>query len=1449
MKKTFLFVFLFYFFFNTVFAQAPVANFTANVTSGCGSLIVIFQDLSTNTPTAWAWNFGDGATSTLQNPTHNYTSPGTYSVTLTASNAFGSNTIVKSSYIHVYHLPVAIFSGTPLSGCSPLNVCFNSSSTPGDAPITTYSWDFGDGGSGSTQNPCHVYSASGNYQVTLIVTDQNNCSKSLIKPNYVSVGSKPTAAFTYSNPVPCNLPATVAFTNTSTPPGYTSLWSFGDGGTSTQQHPSHNYTAAGTYNIRLIVSNNGCSDTVFHPVVISANPFNANFTSDITSGCIPLTVNFTDLSAPNASSWLWNFGDGGTSSLQHPSHIYTSPGTYTVSLTSSNTGGCSNTKTLTNYITVFALPSVSFSGSPLQACHAPQNVSFTCSIPGIISWQWNFGDGGTSSAQNPSHTYTQDGIYTVTLSITDNHGCSNSLSKINYIIISPPIVDFTATPPAGCHPLTVHFNDSTSTISYITSWTWDFGDGSPVSHLGNPIHTYIDTGNYIVSLTVTDSAGCVASGIHAVSVGMLPLADFVADDTVGCHKHTVNFTNLSNSLANSWYWDFGDGGNATEENPEHTYADTGYFDVMLVAMHNGCPDTIIMEDYIYVMPPKPMFSATPTISCTYPVMVHFTDESILPETWYWTFGDGTSSTQQNPTHTYNFPGFYDVMLRVTNSNGCRDSLTMTAYIKISELIPDFIQDKATLCQHEHVAFMSTSYTNSTITLYNWDFGDGGTGTGMVTNNTFYDQGIYSIKLKVTDQLGCQDSITKSNLITVNPLPITNFSANITHGCAPMQVQFTDNSSAIPPATLNSWFWDFGDGSTSTQKNPQHTYLQPGVYSVVLVVTDSEGCDSMLVKQNYISVSRPVASFFSDTLKCNMEPVQFVNTSTGVGLAYQWDFGDGSPVSDSVNPIHNYDVNQTTIFDVTLTVTDSNGCDSSIVHQVRISQPLPGFYSDNNIANCPPFTVFLSDSSTSDVVSWYWTFGDTASGGNNHSSLENPQHIYNTSGVFDVQLNVVNIDGCSDSLLIPNFITVNGPAGSFSYTPAYGCAPLDVLFTANSLNTTSYFWVFGDGDAALTYTNNSSHTYNDGGAYFVSLVLDDSTHNCSLTLTAADSIRVISGSASFAYSSYTPCSSSANITFTDTSHTSQPVTQWLWDFGDGHTSTQQNPTHLYNTNGTFDVTLTIWVDSCSYTVTYFGIITVFIPPLITFDISGISTCTPPLISQFIVDDETVTDSVINWHWDFGDGTSGTGKNPTHPYSTTGNFTITLTTTFLNGCTYSYTNTFHVQVYNYPIAGFYTDTNNVLSDDYISFFDLSTGVDLHWNWYFGDGGISSSQNPVYSYSESDTYDVMLIVATPNGCADTAIGQITILDDVTIPNVFTPNGDGYNDLFEVITRGFSEYNMNVYNRWGKIVFHSTSPDIFWDGKLNGQNATEGTYYYVLILKNQVRKKELSGVITLIR
>jgi len=338
----------------------PTAAFNATPTSCCAPLEVNFTDQSTGNPTSWAWDFGDGNTSTDQHPSHTYNDPGIYTVSLNVTNACGWDDETKENYITVGGLPTADFEADKISCCAPLSVNFTDLSDPNNKEITSWAWDFGDGNTSTDQHPSHTYNDPGIYTVSLNVT--NACGwDDETKENYITVGGLPTADFE-ADKISCCAPLSVNFTDLSDPNNkeITSwAWDFGDGNTSTDQHPSHTYNDPGIYTVSLNVTN-ACGwdvETKENYITVGGLP-SADFNATPTNGCAPLRVNFTDLSDGNGKeiiSWSWDFGDGGTSTSQNPSHTYTDPGTYTVSLNVSN--GCgSDTEAKENYITARDCP-------------------------------------------------------------------------------------------------------------------------------------------------------------------------------------------------------------------------------------------------------------------------------------------------------------------------------------------------------------------------------------------------------------------------------------------------------------------------------------------------------------------------------------------------------------------------------------------------------------------------------------------------------------------------------------------------------------------------------------------------------------------------------------------------------------------------------------------------------------------------------------------------------------------------------------------------------------------------------------------------------------------------------------------------------------------------------------------------------------------------------------
>ncbi|RKY78469.1 hypothetical protein DRQ07_07595, partial [candidate division KSB1 bacterium] len=498
----------------------PEAGFTAEPRTGYAPLTVQFTDVSGGTVTQWLWDFGDGSTSTEQNPQHVYQNPGTYSVSLKVTSASGSSSTEEPSYITVlYPPPVADFSAEPVSGLKPLTVNFKDKST-GD--IETFYWVFGDGASSTEQNPVHTYNLSGQYSVALTVTGQGG-SNTKSREAYIHVAdSPPVADFSYY-PQKGEKPLTVNFTDKSSGVVASYLWYFGDGDSSTVKSPEHTYDSTGVFSVSLTVANAGGSSTktIDSAVVVTPPLPVPDFEGTPRNGPAPLSVQFTNKTTGVADSCTWDFGDGTKITGQDPVHVYDKIGYYTVRLTAWRAGE-SNSETKENYITVLSKnPTADFSAEPLKG-KAPLTVKFTDqSLGNVSSWRWKFGNGDGAFEKDPEYTYSKSGNFTVSLTVMGPGGI-DSLVKRNYIHVTepPPVAAFSADTTKGYKPLTVHFFDESQ--GTVTSWLWNFGDGGESTEQ-NPEHTYTDEGVFSVMLKVSGPGGTdstVSEAYISVSVDM-----------------------------------------------------------------------------------------------------------------------------------------------------------------------------------------------------------------------------------------------------------------------------------------------------------------------------------------------------------------------------------------------------------------------------------------------------------------------------------------------------------------------------------------------------------------------------------------------------------------------------------------------------------------------------------------------------------------------------------------------------------------------------------------------------------------------------------------------------------------------------------------------------------------------------------------------------------------
>jgi len=645
---------------------APVAQFDAHYAAySTIPTKVEFKDTSLgSTPMTWEWDFGDGATSTDQNPNHMYLQRGTYTITLTVKNAYGTSTAIKKDYITIGMPPRASFVANPTTGSVPLSVGFTDQS---QGLVTTWNWNFGDGTGSTEQNPVHTYWTAGTYNVILTVSNDFGSSDAT-RNQYIAASGDLVAKFV-ADPSSGKAPLAVGFTDKSTGSPTAWSWDFGDGITSADQYPTHTFTTAGSYDVRLAITRGDESATSTQTLNVGGVP-NADFEGAPTLVNTNEAVTFTDKSSNAPTSWSWDFGDTATSTVQNPSHAYQLKGIYTVSLTARNANG-KDVETKANYINVGMPPTAEFMPIivPYQMYKVPMTVNFVDQSTGLpTSWFWDFGDGTTSTDQNPVHIYQNEGTYTVTLTARNNFGFDSRVRTDLITVGGGAAVDFTADQTTVGIGRIVTFTDLST--SSPTQWVWDFGDGSTGTG-SKPDHVYRAPGVYDVTLTASNpSMTNSRTKNQYITVLSIPKADFVADKTRGGSPLTVMFTDKSLNTPTAWAWNFGDGSTSTEQNPMHTYTTLGTYTVTLTASNKDGQDIATKANYIVTtLSPEAEFTASRQIGKA-PFVVEFTDLSTnSPTSWKWDFGDGTTSSEQNPRHIYLSEGAYDVSLTATNQYG------------------------------------------------------------------------------------------------------------------------------------------------------------------------------------------------------------------------------------------------------------------------------------------------------------------------------------------------------------------------------------------------------------------------------------------------------------------------------------------------------------------------------------------------------------------------------------------------------------------------------------------------------------------------------------------------------------------------------------------------------------------------------------------------------------
>ena len=773
----------------TSFAQLS-ADFSASATEGCSSFSVTFTDLSTGGPTSWSWDFGDGQTSTKQNPSVIYSLPGTYTVSLTVKNGNNTSTATKLNYIIVNAPPQAQFISSPSSGCLPLTDTFTDQSIAGAGTITNWNWDFGDGGFDTIQSPIHIYTTEGIYTVTLTVKDSKGCSNTFKADTLIHTNTKPVVTFTFpflytcaSDPIP--------FRNKTTGTVTAWHWDFGDGDTSDREKPVHYFSDTGYMRIVLTATNGVCSDSSVSNRVLYVKPpivrMRANYS------CSDRYTRTFDAKYLGATSHYWDFGDGSTISTDSiPSHTYAKPGNYMVKLFSF---GPECNYVDSEMVTIIdENPIIKYSGSGSTICKN-DTVQFTATNydPTLITtFMWNYGDGNAgvfSSSNIDYHIYKQAGNYSPSLITQDILGCYDTTANTVTVPVYGPKAGF-SNAAVSCVREQVSFSDlsSTDSIHPISKWIWDFGDGA-IDTLQSPpfTHAYNVSNTYTVKLKLIDAIGCTdtASKINALTTQPKPVADFAISDSMNCFSTPVSFTDNSQGQLVQRLWDFGDGATATEATPVHTYALPSNYDVTLIVSNGACTDTVSRS--VNVIPLPKVDAGGDSIIC------YGQSVSLRPSgatTYAWTADTSLSCTLcNNPSANPQASTTYYVT--GTDANGC--SASDSVHVDVKQPIVLSLASSDTACLGTPLQLNASPGAE----IYTWQ-----PSTGLNNPNiqnpvaTLLSTGKFTYTVTATDSKSCFTD-TASISLTVGAYPQFNIiDSNVTTNANGTYIIRTTNSPDI-----------------------------------------------------------------------------------------------------------------------------------------------------------------------------------------------------------------------------------------------------------------------------------------------------------------------------------------------------------------------------------------------------------------------------------------------------------------------------------------------------------------------------------------------------------------------------------------------------------------------------------------------------------------------------
>ncbi len=1057
----------------------------------------------------------------------------------------------------------------------------------GGEVITEWEWSLGEGPLVYGPTVTHVYAGQGAYNITLTVYFENPDGQESYTED-IHIYKVSSAGISAETPVCLGTSidfAGSANTNSSAYFEEDSLkWDFEDDGIwdATGWNTSYVYPAAGNHTVRFkAINNKGCSDEEITEIEVTDGP-EADFTADAV--CLGDEMSFTNTSSLNGSNefsqFYWDFENDGTwdAFTENPTHFYPTAGTFNVKFKIVTDLGCSDSTE--SQVTVNMLPVADFTFN--SQCPGVMIQFNDASVPnagGDLTYFWDFG-GYTSTDANPQYMYDVNGTYDIYLQVTNSNGCVHDTTK--QILIEKPTADF-AFDPVCFGQVTQFTDESIFDASPISSWSWDFGDGVGTSTEPNPEYTFLDEGVFDVTLVVENELGCTDDSILPVLVDTLPVANFSHDPA--CQGMEVCFYDESEPNADttvSWTWNFGDGNISTLQNPCHIFSDTGYYSVTLeVVNSDGCVSDLYEEEIYIAGQPVADFEAVTSCFGDTTMFVNLTDSAgteII--SWLWDFDDpgsmgNNTSSLFEPSHFFTNPGPFNVSLSVENAFGCSDLLEQTVTI---DSLPEALFTKPdTIAKGIEITFNDNSIGHgSPVVNRFWEFGDGTNASNInPVTHTYNTPGKYEICLSVEDFNGCTDEYCDTIVITEYPEAAFTYASDVT-----LETFFFDESQ--PANTITSWYWDFGDPTTSldtsTFAQPMWVYPEEGWYEVYLKVWDRYGGTDDITQMVY--AGNAVIADFDHQFVCLGDTTMFVDNSySPISAGFEtwyWDFGDGydTTFQEPMDTLYHrfmfpgvYEVKlglSATVYGYFMTDT--------MYQTIEVFEHPFARIDTAGLGVCFGEEIQFNDASiyvpNDPGGQWLWDFGDGAM-----DSLQAPLHTYQDTGEYYVTLQIMSQHGCTAMDSTPAFVNF---APDFDFLVKNPCLNNPATFIPNYDSTkveiTEWSWNFGDylSNDNTSKLSHPQHTYTRIDNYIVTMKM--SSHGCKGESQKNLLVYPVPFSDFRLTSDYGGVQGRVKF-----SNNSIFASHYLWDFGNGNTSTVPDPVEVYEYDSTYTVTLIAYND--------------------------------------------------------------------------------------------------------------------------------------------------------------------------------------------------------------------------------------------------------------------------------